>query len=171
MCLSGGKLSLATPSVVSLLLHNLFNASIAAEHIPPEYEWDADAILPYSLAPPPIAGSKAATAHESIQARDDRQKKEEAEAGQEDDAAENAAKTVKEGEEEEEEQHEPTEYEEGVEDQIKAEVQEEEQYRTERGCWVHRETREPLGGNDGIISFTVIGCVVVIPYVSNKALC
>jgi len=156
---SGGKLSLATPSVVSLLLHNLFNASIAAEHIPPEYEWDPEAILPYSLAPPPIAGSKAATAMESIQARDERQQKEdeEAEGKEEEDAAGNAAKAVKEGEEEEEEQHEPTEYEEGVEEQIQAEEQEEDQYRTERGCWVHKDTREPLGGSDGIISFTVIG--------------
>lgn len=39
-------------------------------------------------------------------------------------------------------------------------IQDEEE--PELGCWVHRETREPLGGTDGRINFTVIG------YVANE---
>lgn len=27
----------------------------------------------------------------------------------------------------------------------------------ELGCWVHKETREPLGGSTGHIEFTVVG--------------
>ena len=36
---------------------------------------------------------------------------------------------------------------------------EQEEEEPELGCWVHKETREPLGGTDGRIDFTVIGCV------------
>lgn len=33
----------------------------------------------------------------------------------------------------------------------------------EQGCWVHSATREPLGGADGLISFTVTGYVHLVP--------
>lgn len=33
----------------------------------------------------------------------------------------------------------------------------EEHDEAELGCWVHKETREPLGGMTGHIDFTVIG--------------
>jgi hypothetical protein len=130
--LSAGKLSLATPSIVSLLLHNLFNARISAEHIPTDtYEWDPEAILPYSLAPPPVQKETP----DAAGARDETAKGERAD-GHDDGAG---------GTEEQEQDDEN-------EDAVP-----EEEMEAERGCWVHKVTREPLGGRDGRISFTVIG--------------
>lgn len=37
------------------------------------------------------------------------------------------------------------------------EEDEEEIEEAELGCWVHKDTREPLGGSTGHIDFTVIG--------------
>ena len=114
-----GKLSLATPSMISLLLHNLFNASIPSDQIPQDtYEWDADAILPYSLAPPPLTGAPDLSQRQPPQEDIESSQAGDSSAGRTEEAAELVA---------------------------------------ERGCWVHKKTRKPLGGADGKISFTVVG--------------
>ena len=114
-------MSLATPSILSLLLHNLFNASITAEHIPKDrYEWDSDATLPYSLAPLYLKRT-------SVHAARPPTGEEEAESNRPQDIDEDGAA-------------------EAAEPYIEP----------ERGCWVHKVSREPLGGKDGQISFTVI---------------
>lgn len=108
--------------MLSLLLHNLFNASIPADQIPQDtYEWDADAILPYSLAPPPLTSAPDLSQRQAAIP-------EETESSQAGDSS--LART--------EEPAEP-------------------EAEAERGCWVHKTTRKPLGGEDGKISFTVVG--------------
>lgn len=114
-----GKLSLATPSMISLLLHNLFNASIPSDQIPEDlYEWDPDILLPYSLAPPPLTGAPEF-------------------------AGKPAAPEDLDGSQ--------------AEDTSGARTEEPAEEEAERGCWVHKATRKPLGGEDGKISFTVLG--------------
>jgi hypothetical protein len=44
------------------------------------------------------------------------------------------------------------------EEEIDDEAQEEEAYR-EKGWWRHNVTNEPLGGEEGRIEFTIVGCV------------
>ncbi|CAD6564548.1 MAG: hypothetical protein CYPHOPRED_004060 [Cyphobasidiales sp. Tagirdzhanova-0007] len=125
------KLSLATPSILSLLLHNLFNASITAEHIPKDmYEWDSDATLPYSLAPLYLKRT-------SVHAARPPTGEEEAESNRPQDIDEDGAA-------------------EAAEPYIEP----------ERGCWVHKVSREPLGGKDGQISFTVISLTVANSMIS-----
>ena len=118
---------MATPSVISLLLHNLFNASIPTEHIPKDsYEWDFEATLPYSLATPYSKRSLKRTAKPL-----DRNAKEMDEINGDTLAAE--------------------------------ETEQSQNYaEPEVGCWVHKESREPLGGMDGRISFTVIGLILFL---------
>lgn len=161
-------MSLATPSVISLLLHNLFNASISSEHIPKDtYEWDSEAVLPYSLAPPSIslpsnavgnlqdAGSSGGAASPS-------KKRKTMESGNDGDSQD--VVVDKEGEKvpkmELEDEEQPVQ---SQEDQ--AAVDEGTMYQ-ETGCWVHKVTREPLGGSDGIISFTVIGLTIANSMIS-----
>ena len=48
--------------------------------------------------------------------------------------------------------------EEEKEEEVDEEAQEEEAYR-ERGWWRHNVTNEPLGGAEGRIEFTIVGCV------------
>lgn len=48
--------------------------------------------------------------------------------------------------------------------EAKAEEEEaEEEYLAERGWWVHRKSREPLGGQDGRLDFTLVGSVRLFP--------
>uniref|UniRef100_A0A0K3CR30 RPA43 OB domain-containing protein n=1 Tax=Rhodotorula toruloides TaxID=5286 RepID=A0A0K3CR30_RHOTO len=85
-----GTLTLATPSHVSLLLHNLFNASIPSSHIPTStYEYDPECPVPAVVLERRTATVPFAT---------------------------NVAK----------------------------------------GWWVHRKSREPLGGADGRLEFTLV---------------
>lgn len=44
-----------------------------------------------------------------------------------------------------------------AEEQEEAEKEEEEAEFAERGWWVHRKSREPLGGQDGRLEFTLVG--------------
>merc|ERR1711939_709269 len=146
---STGKLSLATPSVISLLLHNLFNASISAEHIPKDrYEWDPEAKLPYSLAPKGLTRSVP------------QEKQPEAEAGAGAEAEAGAAGDETVAPEAAEDAQQPAggaEDTEAVED-VDEEIAEDDY--SERGCWLDKETREPLGGSNGQISFKVIGLTI-----------
>lgn len=131
---TAGRLSLATPSTISLLLHNLFNASISADQIPKDkYEWDPDARLPYSLAP--AAANLQFGASTSFSPR-----KSSAILPQDPSLG---AEDIPHGDAEDLEIH---------GDDAEEEVEE-----AELGCWVHKETREPLGGSTGHIEFTVIG--------------
>ena len=117
---------MATPSVISLLLHNLFNASIPAEHIPSDsYEWDPEATLPYSLAPPYLQRNRSTAARPP----DDDTEEVEDSTGEEAGLLGSDARM----------------------DQLDILVD------PERGCWVERITSQPLGGEDGRLSFTVVG--------------
>jgi hypothetical protein len=131
---TAGRLSLATPSTVSLLLHNLFNASISADQIPKDkYEWDPQARLPYSLVP--LVGSfTSSTTPRKASAilPEDPSFIQQEQSDMEYDEAEETGEAA---------------YDE-------ADAAEEE---AELGAWVHKETREPLGGTTGHIDFTVIG--------------
>lgn len=131
---TAGRLSLATPSTISLLLHNLFNASISADQIPKDqYEWDPYARLPYSLAPQAnlqFTSSSSLTSPRkgsSVLPQDPTLGPDGAQLNADADDEENSGED---GEEHDE---------------------------AELGCWVHKETREPLGGSTGHIDFTVIG--------------
>ena len=44
-----------------------------------------------------------------------------------------------------------------AEEQEEAAKEEEEAEFAERGWWVHRKSREPLGGQDGRLEFTLVG--------------
>lgn len=51
-----------------------------------------------------------------------------------------------------------------AEAEAKAEEEEaEEEYLAERGWWVHRKSREPLGGQDGRLDFTLVGYAQALP--------
>ncbi|GAA6039651.1 hypothetical protein JCM8097_002236 [Rhodosporidiobolus ruineniae] len=130
-----GTPTLSTPSHVSLLLHNLFNASIPSSHIPLEiYEFDPEAEVP------PVVLERRALA---VPLRSLTEKVVEKAEGREEEAEEKAEGEEDEGEEEEEAKEEQEE-------------EEEEEY-LERGWWVHKSTREPLGGKEGRIEFTLVG--------------
>ncbi|BGP37524.1 hypothetical protein JCM10450v2_001428 [Rhodotorula kratochvilovae] len=142
-----GTLTLASPSHVSLLLHNLFNASIPVSHIPTsEWEFDADCAVP----PIVLERRNAAVPLKSVV-----------------DSVVNAAEKATGATEEAGVELEPTgeeaeadaAKEEADEEDVKEEdeeEQEEEELYAERGWWVHRVTREPLGGSDGRIQFTLV---------------
>lgn len=72
--------------------------------------------------------------------------------------ATNVAKVVakaekRDGDDEDEEEQEEAE----------ADVEEEEEGAyAEKGWWVHRKSREPLGGADGRLEFTLVECVRLI---------
>lgn len=141
-----GSPTLSTPSHISLLLHNLFNASIPASHIPSDtYHFDPDFPVPEAIqnrqklsfptAAVPVAEEQPAAAVE-----------EKAEVDDEEQRAELEDREV--GVEIEEEVKE--------EEEVDEEAQEEEAYR-ERGWWRHNVTNEPLGGAEGRIEFTIVG--------------
>lgn len=130
-----GTLTLASASHVSLLLHNLFNASIPVSHIPTDsWEWDPD----FPVPPVVLERRNAALPLKQV-VSDVVEKANEAakEEGGRDAATEELEKVVEEQEE--------------------AEKEEEEAEFAERGWWVHRKSREPLGGQDGRLEFTLVG--------------
>ncbi|BGP22443.1 hypothetical protein JCM10295v2_001322 [Rhodotorula toruloides] len=122
-----GTLTLATPSHVSLLLHNLFNASIPSSHIPTStYEYDPDCPVPAVVMERRNATVPLAT---------------------------NVAKVIARAEKRAEEEEEEEEKEKEDETEVK---EEEEGAYAEKGWWVHRKSREPLGGADGRLEFTLV---------------
>ncbi|CEQ39272.1 SPOSA6832_00772 [Sporobolomyces salmonicolor] len=133
-----GTPTLSTPSHISLLLHNLFNASIPASHIPPHlYEFDPECPVPSIVLERRKLGVKPAAAMGGLE--------------------EKARKSVREalGEEGDDEEDEEDDEEEDVKE--KTEEEEEEEVYAEKGWWVDKKTREPLGGKDGRVEFTLVG--------------
>ncbi|GAA6015681.1 hypothetical protein JCM8202_001074 [Rhodotorula sphaerocarpa] len=132
-----GTLTLASASHVSLLLHNLFNASIPVSHLPTDtWEWDPECAVPAVVlerrhAALPLKQAVSDVVQKATDAAED-EVKEEAEAGSEE--AQEAEEVA--GDEQEEA---------------------EEEYAAERGWWVHRKSREPLGGAEGRLEFTLVG--------------
>ena len=144
-----GGPTLSTPSHISLLLHNLFNASIPASHIPKDtWHFDPDFPVPEAIqkrqqwAIPTIGSATKAAATEALAEEADAEAAEAAEGAEGPETAEEEDEVIKSLEEEEEEQW------------------------REKGWWRHNQTNEPLGGNDGKIEFTIIGSVPPAPSVS-----
>lgn len=138
-----GSPSLSTPSHISLLLHNLFNASIPASQIPTDqYHFDADFPVP-----------------EAIQARQrlptlfPTQVLAQAAAEADVEAAE-----VEEGVDAEDVEAE-LKREEGERERVKLEEDAERAMYGQKGWWRHKVTNEPLGGASGRVEFVIVGCV------------
>jgi hypothetical protein len=137
-----GSTTISTPSHISLLLHNLFNASIPASHIPTDtYHFDPDFPVPSAIQLRQKLTWPTSPVEPKVEA-------EEAE------VVEEAAKE-EDGEEKETEDVEEVEEEMEVDD-VKIVEDEDEQFR-ERGWWRHNVTNEPLGGPEGLIEFTIVG--------------
>lgn len=135
--------------MISLLLHNLFNASISADHIPKDrYEWDPEAKLPYSLASTGLVRGVQSQSQGEVKAASTPGKPS---TGQTSEEHEGATSQMIEGEEVEAEPKDGAAQDEGEENEDDGDDD------TVRGCWVDKETREPLGGFDGEITFKVIG--------------
>ena len=153
-----GSPTLSTPSHISLLLHNLFNASIPSAHIPAD-TWHFDPDFPVPAAIQESQNLKWPVA--PVVVEPETQPEVEPEATQVTAEGEEATQETVEGEEIVEE----------IQDQVEEEIKEEEMvvgdeevmYR-ERGWWRHNVTNEPLGGEDGRIEFVVIGFVLCSRY-------
>jgi len=131
-----GTPTLSTSSHVSLLLHNLFNASIPSSHIPSDtWEFDPSYPVPSSVLERRTKGVSVSTGDiQDLQAKARKSKRE--------------ALGIEGDDEEDSEASDEEKEDEGVD-------QEEEMY-AEEGWWVHKTTREPLGGKQGKISFTLV---------------
>ncbi|GAA5825089.1 hypothetical protein JCM3770_004733 [Rhodotorula araucariae] len=145
-----GTLTLASPSHVSLLLHNLFNASIPVSHIPTaDWEFDPDCAVPpivlerRNAAVPlkSVVDSVVHAAEKATGATVEDAGIELEPTGDEAEADAAAAAAVA---------SEAAEHDDDVNEEDA-----EEPY-AERGWWVHRVSREPLGGADGRIEFTLV---------------
>ncbi|GAA5854025.1 hypothetical protein JCM9279_003767 [Rhodotorula babjevae] len=158
-----GTLTLASPSHVSLLLHNLFNASIPSSHIPTgDYEFDPECAVPPIVLERRNANVPLRSVVDSVKRRAGAA----AAAGGE--AGEGAVEETVSGEADGE--HLVPQSAAGEADVAKAEADaekeqdeadevkedEDEALHAERGWWVHRTTHEPLGGADGRIEFTLV---------------
>ncbi|GAA5914164.1 hypothetical protein JCM8208_003924 [Rhodotorula glutinis] len=156
-----GTLTLASPSHVSLLLHNLFNASIPSSHIPShDYEFDPDCAVPPIVLERRNANVPLHSVVDSVKRR--------AGAAAAADGGEGAVEETVTGEPGSEhlvpqsaageadvaKAEEDAEEDQDAEDELKED--EDEALHAERGWWVHRTTREPLGGSDGRIEFTLV---------------
>lgn len=152
-----GSPTLSTPSHISLLLHNLFNASIPASHIPTDtYYFDSEYPVPASIqlrqlqSFPPIVPVVIQEEEEVLKDESEGDSEEEGE------AVAAVVGTVIEGEVEdageEEEEDKPV-----SESGMEMEIDEDEDVYRERGWWRHNVTHSPLGGEDGDIEFTVVG--------------
>lgn len=127
-------------------MHNLFNASIPATHIP-EDTWHFDSDFPVPAAIQERQNLKWPVAPVVVVAEEPETQPE-------------ATQETVEGEELLEEAKDEAAVEEVKEEEIKEEemvVEDEEDMYRERGWWRHNVTNEPLGGEDGRIEFTVIG--------------
>ncbi|GAA5864600.1 hypothetical protein JCM1840_002164 [Sporobolomyces johnsonii] len=132
-----GTPTLSTPSHISLLLHNLFNASIPASHIPSHlYEFDPECPVPSVVLERRKLGVKPAAAMGGLE--------------------EKARKSVREALGEEGDDEEDEDDDEKEDEEEKEEEDEEEAY-AEKGWWVDKKTREPLGGKEGRVEFTLVG--------------
>ncbi|BGP18909.1 hypothetical protein JCM10213_005506 [Rhodosporidiobolus nylandii] len=132
-----GTPTLSTPSHISLLLHNLFNASIPSSHIPlDDFEFDPECDVPAVVLERRNAAAPLKSLTEKVVAAASGEGQEEAAEGEEKAEGEEEVKDEEPKEEEEEE--------------------DEEEYG-EKGWWVHRESREPLGGKEGRMEFTLVG--------------
>lgn len=154
-----GTPTLSTPSHISLLLHNLFNASIPSSQIPTsDYEFDPEASIPAIVLERRNAALPLKRLADEVAA------KAAAEAEENKVDEDKAVGTTVEIEDEEGKE------EEELEEQKEVEEEEEEEY-AERGWWVHRKSREPLGGKEGRIEFTLVGCVLLflLPFLPSCA--
>ncbi|GAA5896148.1 hypothetical protein JCM6882_008502 [Rhodosporidiobolus microsporus] len=134
-----GTPTLSTPSHISLLLHNLFNASIPSSHIPlTDYVFDPECDVPAVVTERRNAAVPLKSLTEQVRAK-----------------AEGEVEKVEEKEENGEVKEESAEEEE--EKKVEEEEEDEEELYQEKGWWVHQKTREPLGGKEGRIEFTLVG--------------
>ncbi|GAA6009800.1 hypothetical protein JCM11491_000818 [Sporobolomyces phaffii] len=136
-----GTPTLSTSSHVSLLLHNLFNASIPSSHIPKDqYEFDPTCPVPAVVLE-----------------RRQQQPKSTAKSAEE---LEQAAKKARrealgiEGDDEVDSDDEDADAE--KEAKMEEDAEEEEDEFEEQGWWVDKQTRQPLGGQQGRIEFTLV---------------
>lgn len=131
-----GSPTLSTPSHISLLLHDLFNASIPATHIPiDQFYFDPEFPVPDAIqqrqklefpTAEPIAESKV-----------------------DEDAENGAGEEGSESEDQDEEEE--------AADKVAKHVEAEEDLYRQHGWWLHLDTNEPLGGEEGRIEFTIVG--------------
>jgi hypothetical protein len=130
-----GTPTLSTSSHVSLLLHNLFNASIPSSHIPQDqYEFDPNCPVPSIVLERRQQQPKPQKSAQELELAAKKARREAL--GIEGDDAEDS-----DAEDEEEE---------------KMEEEEEEEEYGEQGWWVDKQTRQPLGGQQGRIEFTLV---------------
>ncbi|GAA5977127.1 hypothetical protein JCM11641_001309 [Rhodosporidiobolus odoratus] len=140
-----GTPTLSTPSHISLLLHNLFNASIPSSHIPSDqYEFDPECDVPSIVLERRHAAVPLKKLTEQVKEKAEEKAEEEIVEGIE--GVEKEDVHVEDGEEMDEEEKER-----------EGEEEEEEESWAEKGWWVDRKTREPLGGKEGRIEFTLVG--------------
>ncbi|KAM0792903.1 hypothetical protein ACM66B_002664 [Microbotryomycetes sp. NB124-2] len=139
-----GSPTLSTPSHISLLLHDLFNASIPATHIDSDvYYFDSEYPVPDAVQQ--RQKLEFPTAEPVAQQKQD----EEAETKDEQEAEDDDV------DEEEEEGK-----------RIADQVEEEEQMYRQYGWWLRKDNQEPLGGQEGRIEFTIVGITIANSMIS-----
>ncbi|ORY90774.1 hypothetical protein BCR35DRAFT_299345 [Leucosporidium creatinivorum] len=148
-----GSPTLSTPSHISLLIHNLFNASIPASHIQTnDYHFDPEFPVPEAIQKRQQLSFPSAIVEEEKTEQEEVEEK--AEVADEEELAELEDRKADEEVEEDKE-----------EEEIDEEAQEEEAYR-EKGWWRHNVTNEPLGGDEGRIEFTIVGITIANSMIS-----
>ena len=130
-----GTPTLSTSSHVSLLLHNLFNASIPSSHIPrDQYEFDPTCPVPAVVLERRQQQPKPQKSVEELEQAAQKAKREalgiDGDEAEEDSDAEDEEMPENEDDDEEE--------------------------FAEVGWWVDKQTRQPLGGSQGRIEFTLV---------------
>lgn len=124
------------------MIHNLFNASIPVSHIPSDtYHFDSDFEVPNSIRIRQTQNSWPSLVAPTEQVVDIE--------------VEEEGEGEEEGEEGVEGEVEQEEIEKLVEEEEKASEAEEELYK-ERGWWRHNVTKEPLGGENCRLEFTIV---------------
>ncbi|SCV72414.1 BQ2448_3951 [Microbotryum intermedium] len=133
-----GSPTLSTPSHVSLLLHNLFNATLPASHIPSdEWRFDPDYVVPAFIRDRQKMSFPTTTTTTKV-------KEEEAEMGAQGEDGEGGGEREKELAQEEE---------------ARLAMEEDEMY-ADRGWWVNLKTGEPMGGQEGSVQFTIVSLTI-----------
>ncbi|GAA5951130.1 hypothetical protein JCM3765_002393 [Sporobolomyces pararoseus] len=134
-----GTPTLSTSSHVSLLLHNLFNASIPSSHIPKDkYEFDPNCPVPSIVLERRQQQPKPGKSVQELEL-----------------AAKKARREALGIEGDEEEEEGDSDDDDDNEEEKPAEEEEEEEFE-EQGWWVDKQTRQPLGGQQGRIEFTLV---------------
>ncbi|GAA6059651.1 hypothetical protein JCM10212_004154 [Sporobolomyces blumeae] len=136
-----GTPTLSTSSHMSLLIHNLFNASIPSSHIPSDrYEFDPTCPVPAIVLERREKGISAGGSAGGMKALEDKAKQSAREAlgidGDDDDGKDSDDEDA------------------GEKDEDEKDAEEEEEF-AEVGWWVDKKTREPLGGQQGRLEFTL----------------